>query len=73
MYMLPPLGRGLQPSLSESADVWQGILLGAAGQLEERYEPLDKAIKGPPSVRQAVVRAYQVGSLILSPSSNRKH
>ena len=58
--MLPPLGQGLQPSLSDTSDVWRGVLSGAAGKLEEHYDALEKQLKGRPSIKQALVRAFQV-------------
>ncbi len=60
LYVLPPLSQGLQPSLSDTLDVWQGVLSGAAGKLEEHYDVLDKQLKGRPSIRQSLVRAFQV-------------
>lgn len=60
LYVLPPLSQGLQPSLSDSLDVWRGVLSGAAGKLEEHYDALDKQLKGRPSIRQSLVRGFQV-------------
>ena len=60
LYVLPPLSLGLQPSLSETAEVWQGVVSGAAGKLEEQYSADDKQLKGRPSIRQSLVRAFQV-------------
>ena len=58
--MLPPQSKGLQPGLSESMEVWRGVLTGAACNLKEQQHALDRKIKGPPSLRQTLVRAYQV-------------
>ena len=58
--MLPPPSKGLQPGLSESMEVWRGVLTGAACKLKEQQHELDRQIKGAPSLRQTLVRAYQV-------------
>ena len=65
MYQLPPLSKGLQPSLSETADVWRGVLGGAAKGLMDHFNELDKHLKGPPSIAQTIVRAYQVRHILL--------
>ena len=62
---LPPLSKGLQPSLSETADVWRGVLGGAAKGLMDHFNELDKHLKGPPSIAQTIVRAYQVRHILL--------
>ena len=67
LYVLPPLSQGLQPSLSDTLDVWRGVLSGAAGKLEEHYDILDRQLKGRPSIRQSLVRAFQVPE---APASN---
>jgi len=60
VYVLPPQGQGLQPTISESLDVWRGVLMGAASKVEEKYDALDRQLKGHASIRQTLVRAYQV-------------
>ena len=71
MYQLPPLSKGLQPSLSETADVWHGVLGGAAKGLMDHFNELDKHLKGPPSVAQTIVRAYQVRQILLPTCAQR--
>ena len=73
LYVLPPMSQGLQPGLSDTLDVWRGVLSGAAGKLEERYDALDKQLKGRPSIRQSVVRAFQVYKASLCRCGTRKH
>ncbi len=70
LYMLPPLSQGLQPSLSDTLDVWRGVLSGAAGKLEEHYDVLDKQLRGRPSIRQSLVRAFQVPKAPVSGGCN---
>ena len=71
MYQLPPLSKGLQPSLSETADVWRGVLGGAAKGLMDHFNELDKHLKGPPSIAQTIVRAYQVRHILLPTCGQR--
>ena len=71
MYQLPPLSKGLQPSLSETADVWRGVLGGAAKGLMDHFNELDKHLKGPPSIAQTIVRAYQVRHILFAACGHR--
>lgn len=74
-YTLPPMGRGLPPSVSEPVESWRQNINGAGAKLEaapaSRKRPSSAA-----NVAQALVRAYQVGrplsdGLVLSVPAKR--
>ncbi len=62
-YTLPPMGRGLPPSVSEPIEGWRQNINGAAAKLEAAPTPRKTSSSGA-TVAQALVRAYQVGRLL---------
>ena len=47
--------------------------MGAASKVEEKYDALDRQLKGHASIRQTLVRAYQVRKAFFGLNLNANH